>query len=248
MRQHKVVGMSHILRGATLYSVVVILLWFAPMAHATPPTMPLPSRPAPDCNTERCIALTFDDGPGYYTPKLLDILRDHQIKATFFLIGAKVPGDERVVRRMMRDGHEVGNHSFSHYEMTYLSPLDTYLEWWRAGTMIHNVTGYYPTIARPPYGAANNTTYEQMGRLGMSSILWSVDPRDWADKDSETVCQRIIHDTHPGAIILLHDIHSTSVDAVPCVIENLSAQDYQFVTVTELLGETQPGHAYRLRK
>lgn len=255
--RHKVAGMRRKPKSATssyfghASIATIVLSCYVLVSFGIAPTkgsVPLPSLPAPDCDANPCVALTFDDGPGPFTPKLLDILRDRNTKATFFLIGGKLPGDFGVVRRMAADGHEIGNHSVHHFEMTHLSRPSTFMEWYLTSRMLESIIGYRPTIARPPYGAANNVTHEEMARVGMASILWSVDPRDWADKDSELVCNRVVDDAHPGAILLLHDIHPTSVDATPCIIDRLTEQGYQFTTVTELLGATEPGKSYRFRK
>lgn len=242
-----------------ILGVITIVAWFVPPAEASAGSSTAglqADRPARtnsmhhklNCAKDNCVALTFDDGPGPYTSKLLDILRGYGVKSTFYLLGSSIPGDERVIRRMVLEGHEVGNHSMHHYEMTKLSPADVYAEWYNTSELIYGVTGSRPKTARPPYGAADEVTYEQMARLGMVGVLWSIDPRDWADRNSALVCQRIVSEVHPGAIILLHDVHSTSVDAVPCIIEHLTAQGYKFTTVTELLGDPVPGRAYWYRE
>ena len=192
----------------------------------------------------KVIALTFDDGPGPYTAQLLDILDQHGAKATFFLIGSKVSGQANVVRSIHARGHQLGNHSWSHPELPKLPVGQIAGEIDRTNDAIKQATGVTPTVMRPPYGAVNGTVLEQLRLRGMSSILWSVDTRDWADRNSDIVCSRAVAGARPGAIILMHDIHQTSVGAVPCILSALKQQGYSFVTVQGLLGNMAAGAGY----
>ena len=128
--------------------------------------------------------------------------------------------------------------------MPSLSPAQVQNEIASTNNTLQGIIGVKPTTLRPPYGATNAAVQRVVSNLGMSSILWSVDTRDWADRNSNIVCNRAISNARPGAIILMHDIHRTSVEAVPCILQNLSSQGYQFVTVDKLLGNLQPGHIY----
>ena len=209
-----------------------------------PKPNPAPAAPLAANSGNKVIALTFDDGPGPYTAQLLDILDQHGAKATFFLIGSKVSAQADVLRRMHARGHQLGNHSWSHPELPKL-PIDQIAgEIDRTNEAIRQATGVKPSILRPPYGAVNSAVLEQLRLRGMSSILWSVDTRDWADRNSEIVCSRAVAGAHPGAIILMHDIHQTSVGAVPCILSALKQQGYSFVTVQGLLGNMAPGAGY----
>ena len=210
-----------------------------------PAPKPAPAVPAPAPTTgNKVIALTFDDGPGPYTAHLLDILDQYGAKATFFLIGSKVSSQANVVRSIHARGHQLGNHSWSHPELPKL-PVDQIAgEIDRTNDAIKQATGVTPAILRPPYGAVNGVVLEQLRLRGMSSILWSVDTRDWADRNSEIVCSRAVAGARPGAIILMHDIHQTSVGAVPCILSALKQQGYSFVTVQGLLGNMAPGAGY----
>ena len=201
-----------------------------------PTPKPAPAAPPAANSGNKVIALTFDDGPGPYTAQLLDILDQHGAKATFFLIGSKVSAQADVLRRMHSRGHQLGNHSWSHPELPKLSVDQIAGEIDRTNDAIKQATGVTPTVMRPPYGAVNSAVLEQLRLRGMSSILWSVDTRDWADRNSEIVCSRAVAGAHPGAIILMHDIHQTSVNAVPCILNALKQQGYSFVTVQGLLG------------
>ena len=200
-----------------------------------PAPAPAPATPAPAPTTgNKVIALTFDDGPGPYTAHLLDILDQYGAKATFFLIGSKVSGQASVVRSIQARGHQLGNHSWSHPELSKLSVDQIAGEIDRTNEAIRQATGVKPSILRPPYGAVNGVVLEQLRARGMSSILWSVDTRDWADRNSQIVCSRAVAGARPGAVILMHDIHQTSVNAVPCILGSLKQQGYSFVTIQRL--------------
>lgn len=200
-----------------------------------PEPAPAPAAPTPAPTTgNKVIALTFDDGPGPYTAHLLDILDQYGAKATFFLIGSKVSGQSSVVRSIQARGHQLGNHSWSHPELPKLSVDQIAGEIDRTNEAIRQATGVKPSILRPPYGAVNGVVLEQLRLRNMSSILWSVDTRDWADRNSQIVCSRAVAGARPGAVILMHDIHQTSVNAVPCILSSLKQQGYSFVTIQRL--------------
>ena len=208
-----------------------------------PEPKPAPAAPTP-ANPGKVIALTFDDGPGPYTAQLLDMLDQHGAKSTFFLIGSKVSSQASVVRSIHARGHQLGNHSWSHPELPKLPVNQIASEIDRTNDAIKQATGIKPTVMRPPYGAVNGAVLEQLRLRGMSSILWSVDTRDWADRNSDIVCSRAVAGAHSGAIILMHDIHQTSVNAVPCILNALKQQGYSFVTVQGLLGNMAAGAGY----
>ena len=210
-----------------------------------PEPKPAPAVPAPAPTTgNKVIALTFDDGPGPYTAHLLDVLGQYGAKATFFLIGSKVSSQANVVRSIHARGHQLGNHSWSHPELPKL-PVDQIAgEIDRTNDAIKQATGVTPAILRPPYGAVNGVVLEQLRLRGMSSILWSVDTRDWADRNSDIVCSRAAAGARPGAVILMHDIHQTTVGAVPCILSALKQQGYSFVTVQGLIGNMAAGVGY----
>ena len=210
-----------------------------------PEPKPAPAAPAPAPTTgNKVIALTFDDGPGPHTAHLLDILDQYGAKATFFLIGSKVSRQASIVRSIQARGHQLGNHSWSHPELPKLPVDQIASEIDRTNDAIKQATGVTPAILRPPYGAVNGAVLEQLRLRGMSSILWSVDTRDWADRNSDIVCSRAVAGARPGAIILMHDIHQTSVSAVPCILSALKQQGYSFVTVQGLLSNMAPGAGY----
>ena len=210
-----------------------------------PEPAPAPAAPTPAPTTgNKVIALTFDDGPGPYTAHLLDILDQYGAKATFFLIGSKVSARANTLRRMQSRGHQLGNHSWSHPELNKISAEQLASEIDQTNNAIKQAVGTKPNIIRPPYGAFNWAVLEQFRQRGMSAVVWSVDTRDWADRNSEIVCSRAVAGARNGAVILMHDIHPTSVNAVPCILDSLKQQGYSFVTVQNLIGDMTPGAVY----
>lgn len=214
-----------------------------------PPAEPAPKPIAPQTSSgscsDKCVALTFDDGPGIHTSRLLDTLDKYNAKATFFVVGEKVAARQDILQQQIARGHQIGNHSWSHPDLTKLSTENIQSELAHTNDAIKAATGRAPTVMRPPYGAINQNVSQQLRANGMSAILWSVDTRDWADRDSQIVCTRAVSGARSGAIILFHDIHPTSVDAIPCVLDALTKQGYTFVTIDTLFGGgTQPGRTY----
>lgn len=192
---------------------------------------------------DKVIALTFDDGPNEpYTSQILDILDLYGIKATFFIIGKNVEYYPQVAQNIVARGHVVGNHSWSHRELDVVVDLKE-IEIERAQATIENIVGVKPRLYRPPFGRKTPWELEKVHKLGMITVTWSVSARDPAQPPANTIAQRIVRNTKPGAIILLHDgkgtIHGASrsktVAALPEILETLQAQGYSFVTVPELL-------------
>jgi peptidoglycan-N-acetylglucosamine deacetylase len=183
------------------------------------------------------IAMTFDDGPHpILTPRLLDMLKVRGIKATFFLIGQNAAEYPDIVRRMAAEGHEIGNHTWSHPQLTKLNPAALREEIDRTSSTIAEIVGKPVLIMRPPYGATSDYINHWINReFGMKVILWSVDPLDWKYRNSARVERQILAGARPGAIILSHDIHATTVAAMPDVFDSLLAKGYKFVTVSELI-------------
>ncbi|WP_353112750.1 polysaccharide deacetylase family protein [Microbacterium sp.] len=208
-----------------------------------PPPPPAPNPPV-DCHVQKCVALTFDDGPGKgTTPRLLDILKREKVHATFFVLGAQVQAHPQLVAREVKEGHEVGSHSWSHPQLTSLTPTAVREEVEKAGAAILNATGVKPVLFRPPYGARNAMVDGILKDAGYAEALWSVDTLDWKTRDAAKTVEAAAK-AKPGAIVLMHDIHATTVDAVPGVIAALRAKGYVFVTVSELVGDPKPGARY----
>ena len=195
------------------------------------------------CNVEgMSIAITFDDGPNpELTPRLLDMLKERGIKATFFVVGKNVEEYPGIVTRMASDGHEVANHSWSHPTLTKLGVESFRKQIENTNQAIANATGKRPVLMRPPYGATSVSLNKRLNeQFGLKVILWSVDPLDWKYRNSDRVYNSITQNTRPGAIILAHDIHATTVAAMPATLDALLAKGYQFVTVSELIAMEVP--------
>jgi peptidoglycan-N-acetylglucosamine deacetylase len=188
------------------------------------------------------IAMTFDDGPHpVLTPRLLDMLKARGIKATFFLIGQNAFEYPDIVRRIAAEGHEIGNHTWNHPQLTKLNPAALREEIERTSSTIAEIIGKPLLVMRPPYGATSDYINHWINReFGMKVILWSVDPLDWKYRNSARVERQILAGAQPGAIILSHDIHATTVAAMPDVFESLLAKGYKFVTVSELIAMDKP--------
>lgn len=183
------------------------------------------------------IAMTFDDGPsGPNTPRLLDLAAKKHIKLTFFLIGENAARYPQLVQRELAEGHQVGNHSYTHPDLAKMSDDAVRAEIQKTQDAIIGASGYKPVLFRPPYGAL--TARQRLwvaNEFGVKIILWDVDPLDWKEPGVEVVAQRIIAGARPGSIILSHDIHSKTVDAMPEVFDTLLAKGFKFVTVSELI-------------
>src|SRR5215813_968752 len=188
------------------------------------------------------IAMTFDDGPSAtLTPKLLDLLAAHHIKATFFVIGENVAEHPEIVARAAREGHEIGNHSWSHPNLGKMSDEGVRRQLQQTDDAIKSATGERPTLMRPPYGSI--TDHEKRwshDQFGYDIILWDVDPYDWKRPGPAVVRARILKETRPGSIVLSHDIHPGTIEAMPSTFDALEAKGFKFVTVSELLRMATP--------
>src|SRR5436309_11816507 len=182
------------------------------------------------------IAMTFDDGPSAtLTPKLLDILAAHYIKATFFVIGENVAEHPEIVVRAAREGHEIGNHSWSHPNLAKMSEEAVRSQLRRTDDAIKSATGVRPTLLRPPYGSITARQKRWIhDEFGYQITLWDVDPYDWKRPGPSVVCNRILKETRPGSIVLSHDIHPGTIEAMPSTFDQLQAKGFKFVTVSEL--------------
>ncbi len=183
------------------------------------------------------LAITFDDGPHpQNTPRLLGILRERNVKATFFVVGTLVKEYPGIIRAILADGHEIGNHSLTHPIMTRLSDEKIRHEIGATADALQNIAGYRSRLFRPPGGATNARMKQWFyDEYGLCTILWSVDPNDWKRPGVSAVTQRLVNGAHPGAILLCHDLHAPTVDAMPGTLDALLAKGYRFVTVSQLL-------------
>jgi peptidoglycan/xylan/chitin deacetylase (PgdA/CDA1 family) len=197
------------------------------------------------CSVVKCVALTFDDGPGPFDDRLLQVLKDNDAKATFFLIGNKVAANPAGAKRIADAGMEIGSHTWEHPNMATIPPEDIAGQFSRANDAITAATGRTPTLYRPAGGLSSEAVRQTSARFGLAEILWDVIPFDWAN-DSNTAATRYMLMTYikPGSVVLFHDTYSSTVDLVYQFIPVLKANGYRLVTVSELLGPRAPGSSY----
>jgi len=183
------------------------------------------------------IAITFDDGPHpQNTPRLLDMLAARNIKATFYVIGRSVDLHPEVLRRTVAEGHEIGNHSHTHRLLSKLGNEEVRQEMQRCQDAVGRAAGVRPRTMRPPYGGLLQSQRELvMNEFGYPTILWSVDPLDWKRPGPSVVTSRILAGTTAGGIVLAHDLHSQTVDAMPATLDGLLKRGFKFVTVSQLI-------------
>ncbi|MFC4464823.1 polysaccharide deacetylase family protein [Streptomyces xiangluensis] len=180
----------------------------------------------------QCIALTFDDGPAApETGTLLTYLAQYKARATFFATGQNVAAHPELMRAEAKAGHEVGNHSWNHPDLTNLTPEQIASQLNRTSDAIKTATGKAPSVFRPPYGAMDANVKVA---TTLSPVMWDVDTEDWKYRDAAKVAQTVIDQTQRNDVVLMHDIHPTSVAAVQQILRTLTAQGYQFVTVSHL--------------
>jgi len=181
---------------------------------------------------KKLVALTFDDGPSPdTTPRLLDILQEKDVPATFFSLGNMARTNPDIIKRAKKEGHEIASHTLSHQNLIRLPAAAIQADIDEARAIIKSITGHSPHYTRPPYGNINDNV---RAAVGTPMILWSVDTEDWKTKTTESIVSITMSEVHDGAIILMHDIHPTSVDAVPTLIDTLRKEGYEFVTISEL--------------
>jgi peptidoglycan/xylan/chitin deacetylase (PgdA/CDA1 family) len=187
--------------------------------------------------TQPVVAMTFDDGPHpSLTPKLLDILKERNIKCTFFVIGQNAKAYPNIIRRIIAEGHEIAAHTYTHCSLTSRSDDQIRSELKRSEEVLMAAANYRPQLIRPPYGAINTRIKQLMfSEFGYSTIMWSVDPQDWRRPGVSVVTSRLVNGARPGAIMLAHDIHPPTIQAMPAMFDQLLAKGYQFVTVSQLM-------------
>ena len=195
------------------------------------------------CNVDGpYIAMTFDDGPSAEnTPRLLDMLKQRKLKATFFVVGQCAAEFPQIMKRIVDEGHEVASHSWSHPNLGKMGEGSVTDQLQRTHDIIEKTTGRPPTVMRPPYGSftANQKSWVHK-KWGYKVIMWDVDPLDWKYRNASRVHEAILRSTVAGSIILAHDIHKTTVDAMPKTFDDLMEKGFKFVTVSELLAMDRP--------
>jgi|LSQX01.1.fsa_nt_gb peptidoglycan/xylan/chitin deacetylase (PgdA/CDA1 family) len=194
---------------------------------------------------KKVIALTFDDGPNpNYTPKLLDILREHQVPATFFIMGKQAQRYPDIVKHINEEGHTLGLHSYRHSHAWLMSPITTIRDMNQTYNILKDILGKAPNWYRPPWGTFNILSMFAARRLNLNVAYWSIEAQDWAkDTTVEHIYNTVINKIHPGAIIVLHDNQGApgaperTLKALPTIINTLKGQGFRFVSLDEMKGE-----------
>ena len=181
------------------------------------------------------VALTFDDGPHrIYTKNLLDGLRERGVKATFFVVGENIPGNEDLIRQMETDGHLIGNHTYDHADISKLSDEENCRELKKTSDLVKEITGHGTAYVRPPFG---NWKDSMDCRISMISVKWTIDTLDWKSKNVTEIIGKVMQQVSDHDIILMHDYYETSVEAALQIVDRLQEKGYEFVTVEDLILE-----------
>ncbi len=187
--------------------------------------------------TDRVVALTFDDGPGgAHTRRVLRVLGDHGVHATFFVLGANAEREPKLLAAIANAGHELGNHASSHTSFRSLFPSQIHAELDLTANAIEKASGKRPRFVRPPYGRFPPSSIDLIRERGEDIVLWSVDANDWAGGTAESIAKGVVAAAQPGAVILMHDPAPLTADALPLVIEGLTKRGFRIVPLSELLG------------
>ncbi|MEU4578468.1 polysaccharide deacetylase family protein [Nonomuraea sp. ATR24] len=205
------------------------------VALAPAPALAAPAEEEVDCTKVKCVALTFDDGPGKYAGTLLDTLKKYDAKATFFLEGQYVKSRPSYVKRMVAEGHELGNHSYKHPDFTKLTAPAIRSEIQRTNDEIKKAAGVEPKLLRPPYGMSDLTTSEVAAEFGMPIILWTGGSADWSSKNEEAIKKQTLKVAKQNSIVLMHDWVKQTVDAMPSIIRTLQKNGYHLVKVSDIV-------------
>lgn len=219
----------------------------SPAAPKGPVAQPAPGARV-DCGALKCIALTFDDGPGKDTPKLLRTLTGEQVVATFFMQGVNVKAYPAIAKQVAdTPGMEIGDHTTSHANLPGSSKEKLTREITNNHALLKQTTGREVKVFRPPYGARNASVDQVAGASGEAVVLWDVDTFDWKTRSASATRDAVRKGARPGSIVLMHDIHPSTVNAVPDIVRDLKADGYTLVTVSQLLGDPAPGKVYTRR-
>ena len=183
------------------------------------------------------IAISFDDGPTPgVTNVVLDELKKRNLKSTFFMIGNRVTAAPDLARRVLAEGHEIGNHTYHHLKLNTLAEDRVAWELTQTQETIATVTGHTPVWLRPPYGAFRKNQIGIPWQHQLGVVLWSVDPRDWSQPGEDAIVETILRDTHAGSIILCHDLHAQTARCVGRVLDGLLERHFVFAKMSEFLG------------
>ena len=219
----------------------------APKQKAPTPAKKTEPRNSGGVDCANCVAITYDDGPGAETNRLLDKLKAKNAHASFMVIAPSAEQHPELLKRMKAEGHTIGNHTKSHRQLNTLSPEQVSQEIDAGNAAIKKATGQSTRWVRPPYGATNATVDQVTRDKSVSQALWDVDTVDWKDRNSEHVCSSAVQGARAGSIVLMHDIHPTTVDAADCVIDGLRAKGLEPVSLDRLLRTPVPGKRYYAR-
>ena len=219
----------------------------APKQKAPTPAKKTEPRDSGGVDCANCVAITYDDGPGAETNRLLDKLKAKNAHASFMVIAPSAEQHPELLKRMKAEGHTIGNHTKSHRQLNTLSYEQVSQEIDAGNAAISKATGQGTRWVRPPYGATNATVDQATRDKGVSQALWDVDTVDWKDRNSDHVCSSAVQGAHAGSIVLMHDIHPTTVDAADCVIDGLRAKGLEPVSLDRLLRTPVPGKRYYAR-
>lgn len=206
-------------------------------AAFTLPPAPMRGQEAVDCGLFACVAVTFDDGPGAHTEQILDDLDTRRAAATFYVQGYRSANNPSALARMHSTGHQIGNHTWDHPDLTKLTDEQIKAQLDRTSQAVQDATGSRPSTFRPPYGAVDERVLLQ---TELPAILWTVDTNDWQLPDDPVLLDRAVQQPEPGSIVLLHDIHENTARLTPAVLDGLLGRGFTLVTVQQLLGTPAP--------
>src|SRR5699024_2741205 len=198
-------------------------------------------KPKKEKTNKNLVALTFDDGPdNEITPKILETLKKYDVKATFFMLGKSVIQYPELAKEVGKQGHEIANHSETHRNLNKSNQATINNEVIESKKIIKNATGIEPKLFRPPYGEYNQAVLNASNNSNQEIIMWSVDTLDWQHKNKNKTVDIVMKNVQPNSIILMHDIHGTTADALPSLIEKLQKEGYELVTTSELIKHLDP--------
>lgn len=221
-------------RPLSRFLLIALLLAALPVLAQDRSTSAISSWPT----GRKWVALTYDDGPHpKVTPALLDLLARKRARATFYVVGPLVKTHPNLTRRIVEEGHELGNHTWSHPQLTKLSADKVASEMNRTQEAIREAAGVLPPTMRPPFGALNANVRAQLTRLGYQIILWDVDTNDWRKRSADQIVQTVLTGAQDGSIILFHDRLDSTLPATERIIDGLRARGFEFVTVSEMLSQ-----------
>lgn len=222
-----------------------------PAEDAAPPAETVvvsPAEPTPSPDTcANCVALTFDDGPVGDTDRLLDILKAKQAHASFFVVGTNAHAFPQIMQRMRDEGHTVGNHTYNHPDLQRIGDAAIGSQLDDTTAAIGSTTGLTPRWMRPPYGSYDARVTAASGNRGMAVAIWDVDTADWSHRNTQTTCSIAVNNATPGSVILMHDIHRPTVDAVECILDGLREKNLRAASLDEMIKAPEAGYVYTHR-